>query len=102
MGEGSALPDWREQFEPFQVNERVFAQVAHDETVLLHDLPAVRGEEVTASVLDGERSLVLRQAFHKMTAAMAVLEWTILSNDPPRTRPRLGKVRQAELHADTR
>jgi len=47
------------------------------ETVFLHDLPAMRGYEVLAEVLDGPQSIAFRQAYHKMTSAMAVLNWAI-------------------------
>jgi ornithine carbamoyltransferase len=43
--------------------------------VFLHDLPAHRGEEVTAEVLDGPSSLAFEQAGNKLHSAMAVLEW---------------------------
>ena len=46
-------------------------------TVFLHDLPAMRGYEVLDEVLDGPQSIALRQAYHKMTSAMAVLEWCL-------------------------
>jgi ornithine carbamoyltransferase len=37
----------------------------------------MRGYEVLDEVLDGPQSLALRQAYHKMTSAMAVLEWCL-------------------------
>jgi ornithine carbamoyltransferase len=50
-------------------------RVSHASTVFMHDLPAIRGQEVSDEVLDGSRSRAWRQAYHKMTSAMAVLEW---------------------------
>jgi ornithine carbamoyltransferase len=44
-------------------------------TVFLHDLLAVRGGDVDDAVLDGPQSRAFRQAYHKMTSAMALLEW---------------------------
>jgi ornithine carbamoyltransferase len=44
-------------------------------TVFMHDLPAVRNEDVDDEVLDGPRSLAWVQAQHKMFSAMAVMEW---------------------------
>ncbi|MDT8912919.1 ornithine carbamoyltransferase [Amycolatopsis sp. PS_44_ISF1] len=70
---GTAKPDphWRAAFAPFQVDERVLG----DAPVFMHDLPAHRGEEVTATVLDGPRSIAFAQAENKFHSARAVLEW---------------------------
>ncbi|MEV4013021.1 ornithine carbamoyltransferase [Nonomuraea angiospora] len=67
-------PDWRTVFEPFRVDASVMARWPR--AVFMHDLPAHRGEEVTADVLDGPRSIAFDQARHKLHSAMAVLEWT--------------------------
>ncbi|WP_412543778.1 ornithine carbamoyltransferase [Longispora sp. K20-0274] len=66
-------PNWRSVFDPFQVNEALWT--ASPNAVFLHDLPAHRGEEVTADILDGPRSIAFDQAENKMHSAMAVLEW---------------------------
>jgi ornithine carbamoyltransferase len=75
MGVSKADPDWRSLFDPLQVTEKLVERVGHPDTIFLHDLPAIRGQEVTDEVLDGPRSRAWRQAYHKMTSAMAVLEW---------------------------
>jgi ornithine carbamoyltransferase len=67
--------DWREAFAPFQVNEAVLA--ACPGAVFMHDLPAHRGEEVTAAVLDGPASVAFAQAENKYHSARAVLEWCL-------------------------
>lgn len=46
-------------------------------TIFMHDLPAVRGEDVTDEVLDGPQSRAFRQARHKMTSAMSILTWCL-------------------------
>jgi len=66
-------PDWREVFAPFQVTAALWD--ANPKAVFMHDLPAHRGEEVTAEVLDGPASIAFEQAATKMHTAMAVLEW---------------------------
>jgi ornithine carbamoyltransferase len=66
-------PDWRRIFAPFQVTADVMDRAGAK--VFLHDLPAHRGEEVTAEVLDGPSSLAFEQAGNKLHSAMAVLEW---------------------------
>jgi len=78
MGTGKSGGDWKEIFRPYSVTEELFARAAKSEgTVFLHDLPAMRGEDVVDSVLDGPQSLAWRQAEHKMFSAMTVLEWCL-------------------------
>jgi ornithine carbamoyltransferase len=77
MGVPKQDPDWLNAFAGFQIDEEFLCRVGGPQTVFLHDLPAARGQEVTDEVLDGDRSLAWRQAFHKMTAAMAVLDWCL-------------------------
>jgi len=66
-------PNWREIFAPFQVGTGLWND--YPKAVFMHDLPAHRGEEVTAEVLDGPASIAFTQAENKMHSAMAVLEW---------------------------
>lgn len=66
-------PDWRRHFAPFQVDAKIW--VTSPGAIFMHDLPAHRGEEVTADVIDGPASIVFEQAGNKMYSAMAVLDW---------------------------
>lgn len=75
MGVSKPDPDWKDRFRPFAVTPELMERVSKDGTVFLHDLPAVRGEDVDDAVLDGPRSLAWVQAQHKMWSAMAVMEW---------------------------
>lgn len=76
MGVAHEDPHWRKKFEPYCVTARMMAEVSRRSgTIFLHDLPAIRGSEVTDEVLDGPQSLAFRQALHKMTGAMSVLKW---------------------------
>ncbi|WP_328745014.1 ornithine carbamoyltransferase [Streptomyces sp. NBC_00285] len=77
MGVPKANPDWLADFEGFRIDAGFLDRFGGPDTVFLHDLPAVRGQEVTDEVLDGPSSVAWRQAYHKMTAAMAVLEWCV-------------------------
>jgi ornithine carbamoyltransferase len=61
-------------FEPFQVDEALLDLAAQD-SVFLHCLPAHRGEEVTDAVIDGPRSLVFDEAENRIHAQKAVLAW---------------------------
>ncbi|MBT0770099.1 hypothetical protein KIH74_14260 [Kineosporia sp. J2-2] len=74
---GTSKPDphWRRLFEPFRVGPQLWD--GSPEAVFLHDLPAHRGEEVTAGVLDGPHSIAFEQAGNKLYSAMAVLEWCL-------------------------
>ncbi|MFL5540512.1 MAG: ornithine carbamoyltransferase [Longimicrobiaceae bacterium] len=75
MGVSKADPDWKARFAPFRVTRALMERVAGPDGVFMHDLPAVRGEDVDDEVLDGPRSLAWVQAQHKMFSAMAVMEW---------------------------
>jgi ornithine carbamoyltransferase len=78
MGVQKPDPDWKEKFTPFSVTRELMAHVSKPSgTVFMHDLPAVRGEDVTDEVLDGPQSVAFRQARHKLTAATAVLAWCL-------------------------
>ena len=60
--------------EAYRVDENLFSQ-ASPEAVFLHCLPAYRGNEVTAGVIDGERSLVWEQAENRLHAQKAVMSF---------------------------
>ena len=77
MGVDKADPDWLTAFRGYRVDAALFDRFRGPDTIFLHDLPAVRGDEVDGAVLDGPDSRVWRQAHHKMTAAMAVLDWSL-------------------------
>nr|WP_062333249.1 ornithine carbamoyltransferase [Herbidospora sakaeratensis] len=76
---GTSKPDprWRDVFAPFQVDGAVMDR--YPRALFMHDLPAHRGEEVTAGVLDGPASIAFDQATHKLHSATAVLEWCLSS-----------------------
>jgi ornithine carbamoyltransferase len=63
-------------FEGFQVNGRVMAAAAPD-AVFMHCLPAHRGEEVAASVVDGPHSRVIAQAHNRLHAFRGLLAWLV-------------------------
>jgi len=65
----------RAAFEPYQVNEALMA-LAPDAR-FLHCLPAHRGEEVTAAVIDGPRSGVWKQAENRMHTARGAMLWLL-------------------------
>ncbi len=74
-------PDWRARFEPFRVDGALMARWPRAR--FMHDLPAHRGEEVTADVLEGPRSIAFAQAANKYHSALAVLEWCLPARSAP-------------------
>lgn len=79
MSEARRDQDWLSQFAPFAVTKDMMRRFSGStEAVFMHDLPAVRGQEATSDVLDGASttSLVLRQAYHKASAAASALLWS--------------------------
>jgi ornithine carbamoyltransferase len=57
---------------PFAVTEKLMSMGAKD-SIFMHCLPAHRGEEVEASVIDGPRSVIWREAFHRRTTIQAII-----------------------------
>ncbi len=76
MGQDAEAAARREVFLPYQIDEALFAKAAPD-AWFLHCLPARRGEEMTAAVIDGPRSAVWRQAENRMHSARAALAWLL-------------------------
>ncbi len=68
--------DRKEVFGAFQVNQSLMAQAA-PEAVFMHCLPAYRGEEVTADVIDGPHSAVWDEAENRLHVQKAILEWCL-------------------------
>jgi ornithine carbamoyltransferase len=77
MGHEAEMSKRRRIFEPFRVDEALFARAAPD-AVFLHCLPAHRGEEVTDGVMEHERSLVFDQAENRLHTEQALL-FTLLT-----------------------
>ncbi|GII88119.1 ornithine carbamoyltransferase, catabolic [Sphaerisporangium siamense] len=61
---------------PYQLNAETLALAARD-AVVLHCLPAYRGMEITAEVLDGPHSAVWDQAENRLHAQKALLQWLV-------------------------
>ena len=59
---------------PYQVNARLMAQAKPD-AIFMHCLPAHRGEEVTAEVIDGPQSVVFDEAENRLHAQKGILAW---------------------------
>jgi ornithine carbamoyltransferase len=72
MGQEEETSERLQVFEPYQVNEALLAH-ASDDVKFLHCLPAHRGEEVTAEVIDGGKSAVFQQAENRLHVQKAIL-----------------------------
>jgi ornithine carbamoyltransferase len=57
---------------PFAVTENLM-KLASKDSLFMHCLPAHRGEEVEASVIDGPRSVIWREAYHRRTTIQSIL-----------------------------
>ena len=73
MGQESELEERKQIFQPYQVNQDLIRH-AKDQVIILHCLPAHRGEEITDDVLEGNNSVVWKQAENKMYLHKALLE----------------------------
>jgi len=63
-------------FQNFQVNAETM-RAAHQDALFMHCLPAHRGEEVTAEVIDGPQSVIFPEAENRLHAQKALLEFLI-------------------------
>jgi ornithine carbamoyltransferase len=75
MGEGDA-DEKRRAFTGFTIDDDLLARAA-PHAIVLHCLPAHRGEEITSSVLDGPQSRVWRQARNRLAATRGVLSYLL-------------------------
>jgi ornithine carbamoyltransferase len=75
MGQEAEMEARRAALAPYQVNEALMAHAP--DAWFMHCLPAHRGEEVTAGVIDGPRSAVWRQAANRMHSARGALLWLL-------------------------
>lgn len=85
MGHEAEQEERKKVFQPYQVNEALMA-VAKSNAIVLHCLPAHRGEEITAEVLEGKQSVVWEQAENKIHLHRAVLDILITENEDRRSK----------------
>jgi ornithine carbamoyltransferase len=76
MGQEQDGLDRLTPFRPYQVNKALLGAAA-PEAIVLHCLPAHRGEEITDEVMDGPQSAVFDQAENRLHAQKALLAWLI-------------------------
>jgi ornithine carbamoyltransferase len=76
MGQEDDGLDRVKPFRPFQVNARI-VELADPEAIVLHCLPAHRGDEITDEVMDGPGSAVWDEAENRLHAQKALLVWLL-------------------------
>src|SRR5689334_14394352 len=72
MGQEAETQKRKKVFAPFQVNEKLFRHAKPD-AIFMHCLPAHRGDEVTADVIDSPRSVVFQEAENRLHAQKAIM-----------------------------
>ncbi|MGZ8283994.1 MAG: hypothetical protein ACXWUN_13730, partial [Allosphingosinicella sp.] len=75
MGQDAEAEERRRAFADYRVDAELMSR--SDDAWFLHCLPARRGEEVSAEVIDGARSAVWRQAGNRMHTARGAMAWML-------------------------
>ena len=73
MGQEAEMEQRRRIFRPYQVNRTLVEATGNPNVVVMHCLPAHRGEEITDDVMDGPHSIVYRQAHNRLHGQKAIL-----------------------------
>jgi ornithine carbamoyltransferase len=76
MGQEAEREQRLNEFAPYQINAALLKK-APKHAKVLHCLPAHRGEEITADVIESPASVVFQQAANRMHAQKAILEWLL-------------------------
>lgn len=79
MGRESEQAERVKTFESFRLDEARLAAAAPD-AIVMHCLPAHRGQEISSAVMDGPASVVWQQAANRLPAQKALLEWLVGPN----------------------
>ncbi|MGH2461717.1 MAG: ornithine carbamoyltransferase [Chloroflexota bacterium] len=80
MGQEHEATRRRSNFVAYRIDQRLL-HMARPEAIVLHDLPAHRGEEITDDVIEGPQSVVFQQAGNRLHAQKAVLLWLLAEAD---------------------
>ncbi|MCI4346749.1 MAG: ornithine carbamoyltransferase, partial [Thermoplasmata archaeon] len=79
MGDEAEAESRTAAFQGFQINKKLLKKAKPD-ALVLHDLPAHRGLEITDEVMDGPQSVVWEEAENRLHAQKAILEWALPAN----------------------
>jgi len=81
MGQEEEKQQRQKAFRGFQINQRLLSEASR-ECVVMHCLPAHRGEEITADVLEGEHSIVLEEAENRLHVQKGILAYLFKDREP--------------------
>jgi len=79
MGDEAQAAERKKNFMKYQVNSELLKHAKSD-VMVMHCLPAKRGEEITDEVIDGKHSYVFEQAENRMHIQEAILEYLLTNN----------------------
>lgn len=82
MGQELQKSGMTEMFRPYQINESLL-KLADPQALVMHCLPAHRGEEITEAVMEGPRSVIFEQAENRLHVQKALLEMFLKSPKKP-------------------
>jgi ornithine carbamoyltransferase len=74
MGQEEETAVRRERFADYQINDDILRHAAKD-ALVMHCLPAHRGEEITDAVLEGRQSIIFDQAENRLHLQKALMAW---------------------------
>jgi ornithine carbamoyltransferase len=74
MGQEDETQQRRHDFASYQINSALLRRARRD-AVVMHCLPAHRGEEITDDVMDGEQSIVFDQAENRLHTQKGIMVW---------------------------
>lgn len=77
MGEEEKLAERKKLLSPYQVNSALMGKTGKDETIFMHCLPAVKGNEVTEEVFESRQSVVFQEAENRKHTIKAIMVATI-------------------------
>lgn len=76
MGDEAEEAERLRSFSGYQINQRIL-EIAGKDAIVMHCLPAHRGQEITDEVMDGSQSAVFDEAENRLHTSKAVLEWLV-------------------------
>ncbi len=95
MGQEEEAEQRREIFPPYQVNSELLSHAAPN-AIVMHCLPAHRGEEITDEVADGPQSRLFPQAHNRLHAQKGVMVYLMTDGDISADKPKKKKSKSGK------